>query len=108
MVGKLHAVESASGASPAAGGAAGGATSVEVSMVDLAFEPAEITIPANTDVTITLVNNGAAQHQFKIDALNVDSGAVNSGDSAEVAINTAPGEYDFHCPIPGHTEAGMV
>jgi uncharacterized cupredoxin-like copper-binding protein len=95
-------------ASPAASPAAELPTTFEVSMVDLAFEPAELTIPADVEVTIKLVNNGAAQHQFRIDALNVDSGVVDPGATAEVKFTAPAGEYDFHCPIPGHTEAGMV
>ncbi len=84
------------------------ATAFTIDMVDIAFQPNELTIPADTDVTITLDNKGAAQHQFKVYDQNIDSGPVDPGKSAEVKVNLPPGDYKFHCPIPGHTEAGMV
>ncbi|MEA2531165.1 MAG: cytochrome c oxidase subunit, partial [Thermomicrobiales bacterium] len=117
MVGTLHVVEGG-GAPPAEGQAPppaeGGAPPaqaqgpVEVDMVDIAFEPAEITIPANTDVTVNLVNKGAAVHTFDIDELNVHSGEYTSGQTGSVTINAPPGEYEYHCAVPGHKEAGMV
>jgi len=80
---------------------------VEVDMVDLAFQPAEITIPANTDVTINAVNKGALPHTLTISDV-ADTGEVAGGGSASITVNLPPGEYDFHCAVPGHLEAGMV
>jgi uncharacterized cupredoxin-like copper-binding protein len=124
MVGKLIVKEGATGgggaaATPAAGGAAtpaaagGGQAAaptgpIEVDMQDaLVFQPAEITIPANTDVTIHAVNSGALPHTFTIKDV-VDTGEVAGGASADVKVNLPPGEYEYHCAIPGHAEAGMV
>jgi plastocyanin/mono/diheme cytochrome c family protein len=90
------------------GGGGEPTTAVEVDMVDIAFEPKEITIAANTDVTVTLVNKGAGAHTFDIDALNVNSGDVPAGETTTVTINAAPGTYEYYCAIPGHKEAGMV
>jgi nitrite reductase (NO-forming) len=77
-------------------------------MVDLAFDPTELTIPAGTDVTITLVNNGALEHNFVIDALGVQSDTVSAGGTTTVTINAEAGDYEFYCGVPGHKEAGMV
>jgi glucose/arabinose dehydrogenase/plastocyanin len=79
-----------------------------VNMVDLAFDPTELTIPAGTDVTITLVNNGALEHNFVIDALGVQSDTVSAGGTTTVTINAEAGDYEFYCGVPGHKEAGMV
>ena len=76
-------------------------------MVDIDFNPNEFTIPANTDVLVTLPNNGAAVHNFVIDELGIDSGDVQAGDTGEVTINAEPGEYEYYCSIPGHRDAGM-
>ena len=76
-------------------------------MVDLAFQPTDLTIPANTDVTIKAVNKGALPHTFTIPDV-ADTGEVASGSSAEVKVNLPPGEYTFDCAVPGHKEAGMV
>ncbi len=40
------------------------ATTVDLSAVDLAFQPKDFTIPANTDVTIDVSNDGAVVHDF--------------------------------------------
>ena len=84
---------------------AGGST---VAMVDIAFQPAELTIPANMDVTISLPNQGAATHNFNVDDLDVHSGDVPSGQTGSVTINARPGDYTYYCNVPGHKEAGMV
>jgi uncharacterized cupredoxin-like copper-binding protein len=101
------------GASPAAGAAtpaaeaASGAT-VDVLAVDIAFEPKEFTIPANTDVTVTLTNDGALQHDFTVDELGIKSELLNGGETTTVTINAAAGSYEFYCSVTGHREAGMV
>jgi plastocyanin len=89
-------------------GSGGGNTAVEIDMHELAFDPNAVEIPANTDVTITLKNTGAIQHEFKIDDQNIDSGLVDSGGSTTVNVNLPAGTYTYHCPVPGHTEAGMT
>src|SRR5262249_43929131 len=48
-------------------------SSPTVELVDINFAPKESTIPANTNVTVNLVNKGASVHNFNIDQLNVHS-----------------------------------
>ena len=90
--------------------AAAGGTTVNVSMVDLAFEPKDISIAANTDVTFVVVNDGALQHNF--DVLNagkeLKTPIVGGGVTEQLVINLPAGTYDFQCDVPGHAEAGMV
>jgi plastocyanin len=93
--------------SPAAEGAAA-ATSITIDLVDIAFEPNEITIPANTDVTITLNAQGVAGHDFTIDELGIHSSNLTQGQTETITINAAPGTYTFYCSVPGHKEAGMI
>ena len=93
-------------ATPAGGAAspaAGGGTTFEIDMVDVAFQPTELTIPANTDVTINAINKGALPHTFTIANVE-DTGEIAPGSTKEVKINLPPGEYDFHCAVPGHAE----
>jgi probable HAF family extracellular repeat protein len=80
---------------------------VLVVMRDIVFEPTELTIPADTNVTVRLSNEGAAAHSFVVEELGINV-SLAPGESAEVVINAPPGEYDFVCDVPGHTEAGMV
>lgn len=81
---------------------------ITIEMIDVAFIPAEISIPANTDVRIVLPNAGAVVHNFNVDELGIHSEDAQPGQSAEVVINAPPGEYRFYCSVPGHREAGMV
>jgi uncharacterized cupredoxin-like copper-binding protein len=109
------ATPGAEGGTPAAGatpGAVGGETatpavSVEVVSQDIFFEPSEVTIPANTDVTVNLPNEGAAPHNFSIDELGIDVD-IAPGATEQAIINAPAGEYEYYCNVPGHKEAGMV
>src|SRR5215218_4593001 len=83
------------------------AMTVDVVAQDIFFEPKELTIPANTDVTMNVRNEGAAPHNFSIDALGI-SVDIAAGESKQVVINAPGGEYEFYCNVPGHKEAGMV
>jgi len=98
----------ADGATPAAGKSGGGATTASVNTVDINFEPKELTIAANTDVTITVTNKGVLQHDFHVDQLDITSKLLNAGETDTVTINAAPGTYEFWCTVPGHKEAGMT
>ena len=96
------------GASTEGAGPAGDTPTIDLIMVDLAFEPAELTIPANTDVTINLVNQGNLPHAFALADGSISSDEIAGGGTGSVTLNFPVGEYDFICPVPGHVEAGMV
>ena len=97
------------GATPAATGdeTTTAATAVDVVSYDIYFEPSEVTIPANTDVTVNLPNEGVTPHNFSIDALGIDVD-IAPGATEQVVINAPAGEYEFYCNVPGHKQAGMV
>lgn len=105
--------------SPMAGGspaASSGQSSnaVTVTMKDIAFEPTEFTIPANTDVTVTILNQGVSMHSFVVNdrnnpnvknlGINVE---VQPGATGSVTINAPAGDYYYYCSVPGHEPAGM-
>ncbi len=116
MVGTLTIVEAGAAASPVAAtpaatpveDSAGGGEGVELVTVDLAFEPAEFTIPAGTDVVVTITNEGMLEHDFHVDDLGIASDLLGNGETTTVTINAEAGTYEFHCAVPGHREAGMV
>ncbi|MDP9354409.1 MAG: cupredoxin domain-containing protein [Chloroflexota bacterium] len=93
---------------PAGTPAAGAVVPVVVEMVDIAFVPVELTIPANTDVPFRFVNNGAAVHNFTIDNPAVFSGDLAAGATSDLVVNLPAGTYEYYCSIPGHAQAGMV
>ncbi len=113
-------LSSASSASPAAATPAAGspssgtATSVTVDLEDIKFVPTSFTIPANTNVKVTLDNKGALPHNFsvtshdnaKVKDLNVNV-TLQPGQSQTITINAPAGDYYYFCDEPGHEAAGM-
>jgi plastocyanin len=112
VVDAAAATPAAGGATPASGGeeqAAGDGASeaVEVESYDIYFEPEELSIPADTDVTVRLPNEGVSLHNFSIDELEI-SVDIAPGATEEVVINAPAGEYEYYCNVPGHKPAGML
>ncbi len=101
------AAEDQGDAAPAGGEAGAGATDLTVSAVDIAFEEKELSAPADTEVTITITNNGNSQHDFVIDELGIATKLLNPGESETVTINAPAGSYTYYCSVPGHRQAGM-
>lgn len=99
------------GASPEASPSASpvaGEGDVTVVMIDIAFEPKEFTITADTDVVVFLPNEGVLEHNFTIEELGIASETIPGGESTSVTINAPAGTYEYYCSVPGHREAGMV
>ncbi|MFN8678088.1 MAG: cupredoxin domain-containing protein [Thermomicrobiales bacterium] len=103
------AAQAAEAATPAAETAAPAAAAEPVTVVshDIFFDPKEISIPANTDVTFILPNEGVTMHNFSIPDLGIDVD-INPGETKEVVVNAPAGTYEFDCNVPGHKAAGMV
>ena len=95
---------------------------------NLTFEPAEITVAQDAEVTITAKNEDAIQkHDLKIvsdvfskfvevkNAMEADPGIVvaelglvQPGESESLVVTfDEPGVYQFFCNVPGHFPAGM-
>lgn len=93
------------GGGAAAGGGDGDAVTVVAS--EFAFDPGDITIPADTDVTVTLDNGeGGVEHDFTIDEADVQI-VADPGQTVDGTVNVAAGDYTVYCSVPGHREAGM-
>lgn len=98
----------------------------------LRFEPAEATIVAGTEVSVTLSAGAAVEHDLVLaDAadrgmVGADGHGSNGGghmmdasglhvvhaeagmtESTTMMIDT-PGTYEAYCSVPGHREAGMT
>lgn len=87
------------------GDTADGPVVIEAS--EFAFEPKDVTIAADSDVEITLVNVGMVEHDWTIDELDVHI-HVDVGETATTTVNAPAGTYEAICAIPGHAAAGMV
>jgi len=107
------ATPGAAGATPAAGGEEqaaaeqGAGEALVVESYDIYFEPEELSIPADTDVTVQLPNDGVTLHNFSIDELGI-SVDIEPGATQETVINAPAGEYEYYCNVPGHKAAGML
>ena len=94
---------------PASGGGGGGQALTVKSSDTMRFDPATLNIRANTPVTLTLDNSGAALvHDFVLDSPQVKVEAQPNGRATGTFTVTAPGSLQFYCSQPGHREAGMV
>lgn len=80
-----------------------GAQVVEVSIVDFAFEPAEIAVPVGT--TVRWVNEGAATHTVTGGPL--DSGEIPGGDDYEATL-VAPGTVEYRCTIHPRMQGTVI
>lgn len=100
-------------ASPSASPVAGG-NEVEIGAYDIYFDPKEVTIKADTEVTIKVPNHGVTQHTFIIDDHKNDNLpfdpiklTIDPGKTEEAKLKAPAGKYYFYCDIPGHEAAGM-
>ena len=84
----------------------GGATTFTVTAKEFAFDPATLSVPADEEVTIEVVNAGTVEHDFTLD----EAGAkipTPATETASGSFTVAAGTYTFYCSVPGHREAGM-
>ncbi len=94
---------------------------------ELKYEPNHLELVAGKRYKLKLINPSNQKHYFtakdfadgiwtqKVEAGKVEvKGAIHEmelkpGAEAEwIFVPLKPGKYNLHCPIPGHTEAGMT
>lgn len=104
-------------------GGSTGATSLKVTTTEFAFNPANVTVPAGANVSLTLENTGTVQHTWVILKQGVNVTTATGLDPASIYFTskvdpgktatftfTAPstaGDYEIICDLPGHLEGGM-
>jgi plastocyanin len=88
---------------------ASGGQTVDVTATDFHFGPPALTAEAGT-VTIKLTNNGQTSHALTIEGNGIEetSDTISPGDSTELTVELAEGEYEIYCPVDGHKDMGMV
>lgn len=116
----------------ACAGAPSGPQEITLTAMDLAFEPTAVEVVAGRPVILTMVNEGALEHDFSIleiplaepveadeEEMQHDMSTVEvdpelhfsapAGETRSIEFTpTKPGTYEFVCTVPGHKEAGMV
>jgi uncharacterized cupredoxin-like copper-binding protein len=110
-------------------------TEITVLFTDFMFAPNTITVPAGQPITLTFNNEGAVEHDFVVQDIDVtdvkvqndstgghphmdgtdgtpeyDLHVATSAGGSNVLKFTAlkPGTYRIFCSVEGHVEAGMV
>jgi plastocyanin len=82
------------------GGGGGGGGGAEVSMADIAFDPAELTVSVGD--TVTWTNDDSVGHDVTADSFSSgDPGGMAGGDTFEHTFEEA-GTFDYVCTVhPG-------
>lgn len=89
------------------GGGDGSGDGLRVSMIEFAYEPDPIPLPASGRLFI--VNDGAVPHDLVIGELGKGTPEMAPGESMLLDLSGQPaGTYRVVCDLPGHIEAGMV
>jgi plastocyanin len=95
MKGVVTVTGEAAAAGPAQ--ASAGPREIDVGAVDFAFEPNDASVAAGGKVTVT--NNGQAPHTMTLDDVDLDTGNIDPGASAELTAPDAPGSYSYRCAV---------
>jgi plastocyanin len=94
----------------AAGGPAqpsAGPRELDVGAVDFAFEPKDASVAAGGRVTVS--NRGQAPHTVTLDDVDLDTGNIAPGASAQLTAPDAPGSYSYRCAVhPGRMRGVLV
>ena len=86
-----------------------GGQRVDVTATDFAFNPSDIQLDTSGSYTFHLTNEGGVEHALEIEGQGVEEGTdvIGGGDSADVTVDLADGEYEIYCPVGNHREMGM-
>lgn len=82
---------------------------VEVSATEFAFDPSTIELDEAGTYTFQLTNDGEFEHALEIDGQGIEeeTDVIGGGETAEVTVDLAEGEYEIYCPVGNHREMGM-
>jgi uncharacterized cupredoxin-like copper-binding protein len=88
------------------GNVGGATTTVNVNMVEYAFQMSQTSIPSGK-VTFVIKNSGSDVHNFDLNG--VKSGALLAPGATETwTVSLAPGQYLYTCDVPFHVDRGMT
>lgn len=68
---------------------------------DIAFSPRHVEVDHGG--TLRVVNRDPVPHDLTVDGTGVEVD-IEAGTARRVAVSLAPGEYAFHCDLPGHDD----
>jgi plastocyanin len=82
---------------------------VDVSATEFAFNPPDLQVDAGGTYTFHLTNAGEFEHALEIEGQGIDESTdiIGGGETADVTVDLAEGEYEIFCPVGNHREMGM-
>lgn len=82
---------------------------VDVSATEFSFNPSDLKLDAAGTYTFHLTNAGEFEHALEIDGQGIEeeTSVIGGGESADVTVDLAEGEYEIYCPVGNHREMGM-
>jgi uncharacterized cupredoxin-like copper-binding protein len=89
-------------------GGAAEATTIDVQLTEFEIRMPD-TMPAGRH-RLKIANAGKQNHNFVIEGPGVSqklTSDLTRGDTTEIAVNLAPGQYTVYCPVDGHRGRGM-
>jgi len=85
-----------------------GAETIEVSAIDIDYQPESLQLKAGEALNVAVTNDGDAQHDFTFEESDTHFD-VPSGGTKEASITVdEPGTYEAFCSVAGHKDAGMT
>jgi len=79
---------------------------LEITSIDLGFQPTTLDVESAGRYDVKLVNEGAIPHDLTFpDGTKISAGA---GESASAVVTVPAAGLTFLCSIPGHADAGMT
>lgn len=91
------------------GGEEASGQQVDVSATEFSFNPSDLKLDAAGTYTFHLTNAGEFEHALEIDGQGIEeeTSVIGGGESADVTVDLAEGEYEIYCPVGNHREMGM-
>ncbi len=79
----------------------------DITARDFRFEPRDVTLEAEREVTIVLTNEDGAENNITVEDLDVDEDA-EGGETGQATVTPDAGSYDFSCKYHPHQMLGTI
>ena len=91
-----------------AGGAGSGEIlgTIKLEAIDIAYKQTMVEVDKVGRYTVELTNSGTVTHDVTFDGIG--TATAQPGETAKIDVDVPAAGLNFHCSVPGHTEAGMA
>lgn len=79
-----------------------------ITALDIKWDTENLEAKAGQKITLTLVNDGLLDHNFKVTELGIDINIAAGATEMTTFIIAESGTFEYFCNVPGHLEAGMT